>query len=105
MRRNLATFGMVFRAMRRRTRIRGALPVALTLSLFLGWLVVGAVHHHADQPGCELCKALHNGVADAARPAPTAAPRITSERIPLIAANAPAERCSPQARGRAPPLA
>jgi hypothetical protein len=91
--------------MRRLGFLRNALPVALTLSLFLGWLVVGAVHHHADQPGCELCKALHNGVADASRPAPTVAPRITAERVALIPAVAPAERSSPHPRGRAPPLA
>lgn len=89
----------------RRLALRRALPVALTLSLFLGWLVVGIVHHHADQPGCELCKAMHSGVADLSRPAVTMAPHRTHETISLSAPDALAERSLPQSRGRAPPLA
>jgi hypothetical protein len=88
-----------------RLALRRALPVALTLSLFLGWLVVGVVHHHADQPGCELCKALHNGVADLSAPTPAPAPILTHETVALAAAAARADGDLPLPRGRAPPLA
>ena len=88
----------------RRFALRRALPVALTLSLFLGWLVIGVVHHHADQPGCELCKAMHSGIADVSRPGGTPAPCLSRETISLPAPDALAERSQPHPRGRAPPL-
>lgn len=89
----------------RRALLHRALPVALTLSLFLGWLVVGIVHHHADQPGCELCKALHNGVAHVSGPAAAPGPRLTREAVALSLPDALAEGTLPLPRGRAPPLA
>lgn len=89
----------------RRLALRRALPVALTLSLFAAWLVVGVVHHHADQPGCELCKALHNGVADLSAPNPAPAPILTHETVALAAADARVDGDLPLPRGRAPPLA
>lgn len=90
--------------MSRRLRDR-VVPILLTLALFLGWTVTGVVHHHADQPGCELCKAMSNGAADLARPSGAPLPALTRESVAAIAANPLADRPLPHQRGRAPPSA
>jgi len=86
-------------------RLARSLPVVLTLSLFLGWLVVGVAHHHADQPGCELCKAMHHGIAEVARPAAAPLPRLTHETIALTAVDRTPDPSLQIHQGRAPPLA
>ena len=77
--------------------------MALTISLFLGWIVIGVVHHHLNQPDCEVCKALHHGIADVARTAPTPAPKLAHEPVIVAVAGLRAERTLPRPRGRAPP--
>lgn len=84
---------------------RHSLLIVLTLALFVGWLAVGAAHHHADQPGCELCKAMQYGAADLARPASPPTPAPTAESVALAAEDSHAEQDLPLHRGRAPPLA
>jgi len=81
------------------------LSILLTLALFVGWLALGAVHHHADQPGCELCKAMQYSAADLASPAGPPTPALTAESIALVADDSHAEQDLPHHRGRAPPLA
>jgi hypothetical protein len=88
-----------------RFKPRHPLAIVLTLALFVGWLALGALHHHADQPGCELCKAMQYGAADLACPAGPSTPALTAEPIALVAEHSPAEQNLPLHRGRAPPLA
>lgn len=85
--------------------LRQALPILLTLAMFLGWTVAGIAHHHADQPGCELCKAMHQGLADVPRPAGAPVPGLTQESIVPASATPLAERSILQTRERAPPSA
>ncbi len=84
---------------------RRSLPIVLALALFVGWLSLGAAHHHADMPGCELCKVMQYGAADLARPAGPPTPALTPESVALMAEGSPAEQNLPLHRGRAPPLA
>jgi hypothetical protein len=88
-----------------RLKPRRPLAVVLTLALFVGWLALGVVHHHADQPGCELCKAMQYSTADLARPAGPPTPALTMEALVVVTVAAHAEQDLPFHRGRAPPLA
>jgi hypothetical protein len=88
-----------------RLKLRRPFAVVLTLTLFVGWLALGVAHHHADRPGCELCKAMQYSTADLARPAGPPTPALTAEPIALVAVDAHAEQDLPLHRGRAPPLA
>jgi hypothetical protein len=88
------------------TRFRFArFAVGLTLALFLGWLGVGALHHHADQPGCEICKAMHGGAADVPRPAGVHEPALRAETIAPTGTHPIVHRTLPLHSGRAPPTA
>jgi hypothetical protein len=88
-----------------RARLQRSVPVVLTLALFLGWLGIGALHHHADQPGCEICKAMHNGAANLPRLADAQQPVLRAEPVAPPAAPAIASRSLPHHLGRAPPAA
>lgn len=79
--------------------------VALTLALFLSWLGVSVVHHHVDQPGCEVCKAMHHGAADVSRPAHAGAPSLRAERVALSESQPIAQRSILLHASRAPPTA
>jgi len=84
-------------------RPRLFLPAFLALALFLGWLGVGAAHHHVDQPGCEICKAMHHDAADLPRPAGVPAPRLNRDAIAAASLDHAADRDLLLQRGRAPP--
>jgi hypothetical protein len=88
-----------------RFRLERLVPAVLTLALFLGWLGVSAVHHHVDQPGCEICKAMHNGAADVPRPAHAGAPGHRAEPIAFLESQPIAQRSIPLHPSRAPPTA
>ena len=88
-----------------RFRLERSLPVVLTLALFLSWLGVSALHHHVDQPGCEICKAMHNGAADVPRPAQASAPSLRAEPIATPESQTVAQRSIPLHPSRAPPTA
>ena len=87
-----------------RIRLRGLLPTILTLALFLGWLGVGVVHHHADQPGCEICKLLHGDVAQLSIPTGNPEPGTAFERFSQDAIRKPASTDVHQYPVRGPPL-
>jgi hypothetical protein len=88
-----------------RLRLQRLVPVTLTLALFLGWLGVAALHHHVDQPGCEICKAMHNSAADVSRPAQPSAPSLRPEPIATPESHTIAQRSIPLHASRAPPTA
>jgi len=87
-----------------RIRLRRLAPVALTLALFVGWLGVSALHHHVDQPGCEICKILHGDVAQLSIPLASPEPGDLSERLIVVADTELAETVPPQHQVRGPPI-
>ena len=70
------------------------------------WVAAGPLHEHPGDPGCQVCKLLHNGAADAAVN-PTTLPAAHGARQALVAtAEAPALAVTPATPPeRAPPLA
>lgn len=77
----------------------------LALLLFVGWVGMGAVHQHADDPTCQLCKLLHSGAAGAGRPPDSPAPSERYEQISLTNSAHPAGPHLSAARVRGPPVA
>ena len=76
----------------------------LALVLFVGWVGMGAVHQHADDPTCQLCKMLHSGAASVGRAPDSPAPRGHYEPIALTAVERPAGPSLSATRVRGPPL-
>lgn len=87
-----------------RLRLQRLAPVVLTLALFVGWLGVGALHHHVDQPGCEICKALHGDVAQLGIRPSSPEPGAACERVSFVAVHEPAAAVLSPYQVRGPPL-
>ena len=69
------------------------------------WVGAGPLHEHPGDPGCQVCKLLHNGAADVVNPTTLPAAHGVGQAL-VAAADAPALAVTPATPpGRAPPLA
>jgi hypothetical protein len=77
----------------------------LLLALFVAWVGVGSLHHHADNPTCQICKLVHSGSAELQRPVAIPTPTSSGERVALVFTAGHTDRPSHPPLGRGPPVA